>query len=116
MGGELVGVLERQGSSWAPANTSVGTRSSPRVDDACALLEVLPGTDDETKRLVRAYGRLMREDSTTTTIYAEVFWAKGAVALTPDEWWLTRLCELRNAIVHGDEIADELWSTIATIS
>lgn len=29
--------------------------------------------------------------------------------LTPDEYWITRLCALRNAIVHGDEVPDELW-------
>ncbi|MEK6228557.1 MAG: hypothetical protein AABM31_04415 [Actinomycetota bacterium] len=29
--------------------------------------------------------------------------------LTPDECWMTRLCALRNAIVHGDEVPDELW-------
>jgi hypothetical protein len=41
--------------------------------------------------------------------YDEVFWAGGAVELTPDEWWLTRLCELRNAIVHGDDVSEDLW-------
>jgi hypothetical protein len=80
-----------------------------RVGAARSALEVLTGAGEETKRLVRAYGRLTREESTTTATYDEVFWAKGAVALTPDEWWLTRLCVLRNTIVHGDKITDELW-------
>lgn len=46
---------------------------------------------------------------TTERTYDDVFWAKGPVSLTPDEWWLTRLCELRNAIVHGDELTAEMW-------
>ena len=51
----------------------------------------------------------MKTDETTQATYADVFWAKGPVQLTTDEWWLTRLCELRNAIVHGDHVPAKLW-------
>jgi hypothetical protein len=37
------------------------------------------------------------------------FGARGPVPLTPNEWWMTRLCALRNAIVHGNRVPDELW-------
>lgn len=41
-----------------------------------------------------------------------MFRAKGPVQLTPDEWWLTRLSQLRHAIVHSDALAqdDALWT------
>jgi hypothetical protein len=29
--------------------------------------------------------------------------------MTADELWMSRLCELRNAIVHGREVAAALW-------
>lgn len=82
-----------------------------RVGSARSALEVLTGAGDKTKRLVRAYGRLVREEDAVETTYAEadVFWASGPVQLTADEWWITRLCELRNAIMHGDDVAEELW-------
>ncbi len=80
-----------------------------RVGTARSAFEILTEAGDETKRLVRAYGRLVGEDQTTTATYNDVFWAKGPVPLTPDEWWMTRLCALRNAIVHGDRVPDELW-------
>jgi hypothetical protein len=80
-----------------------------RVGAARSALEALTGAGEETKRLVRAYGRLVRDDDTREATYNDVFWAKGSVQLTPDEWWITRLCALRNAIVHGDEVPDELW-------
>jgi hypothetical protein len=81
-----------------------------RIGAARSALEALTGVGDETKRLVRAYGNMVREDHTGAAAYCEVFWAKGVVQLTPDEWWMTRLCELRNAIVHGDEVPPELWT------
>jgi hypothetical protein len=80
-----------------------------RVGAARSALEVLISAGEETKRLVRAYGQLTREEDTRAAIHAEVFWAKGPVELTPDEWWMTALCALRNAIVHGDEVPIELW-------
>ena len=80
-----------------------------RVGTARSAFEILTDAGDETKRLVRAYGRLVRDDQTTTATYNNVFWARGPVQLTPDEWWMTRLCRLRNAIVHGDRVPDELW-------
>jgi hypothetical protein len=81
-----------------------------RVEAARAALEVLTGSGDASKRLVRAYGSLVRMPETSAATYDHVFWAKGPVQLTPDEWWMTRLCDLRNAIVHGDDIADDLWT------
>lgn len=80
-----------------------------RVGAARSALEVLTDAGESTKRLVRAYGKLVRDAATGQRTYPDVFWANGPVQLTPDEWWMTRLCELRNAIVHGDEVAAELW-------
>ena len=51
----------------------------------------------------------MRTDDTRERSHDDVFWARGPVQLTSDEWWLTRLSELRNAIVHGDVVTDDLW-------
>ncbi len=36
------------------------------------------------------------------------FW-KNTVKLNDDEWWLARFCELRNAIVHGDDVRESDW-------
>jgi hypothetical protein len=80
-----------------------------RVGAARSALEALTGGGDSTKGLVRAYGVLVREEGTSLQTYEAVFWARGPVQLTSDEWWLTRLCDLRNRIVHGDEIPDSLW-------
>lgn len=80
-----------------------------RVGAARSALEVLLDAGDSTQRLVRRYGDLTRTGETEETTHTDVFWAKGPVPLTPDEWWMHRLCELRNAIVHGDDIPDELW-------
>jgi hypothetical protein len=80
-----------------------------RIGAARSALAILTAAGDETKRLVRAYGQLVRDDTATTARYDEVFWAKGPVELTPDECWMTRLCALRNAIVHGQEVPTELW-------
>jgi hypothetical protein len=80
-----------------------------RIGAARSALEVLTDAGDETRRLVRAYGNLLREDGTAEATREDVFWAKGSVALTSGEWWITRLCELRNAIVQGDEVPDDLW-------
>lgn len=82
-----------------------------RVGAARSALEILTNSGDKTKRLVRAYGALVREDDAVASTYAkaDVFWANGPVQLTTDEWWMTRLCELRNAIMHGDDVADHLW-------
>ncbi len=84
-----------------------------RIGAARSAIEVLTGESDETKKVVRAYGRRTRTDETREKTYTaeEVFWARGPVQLTEDEWWLTRLSELRNAIVHGDVLAhdDDLW-------
>jgi hypothetical protein len=90
-------------------SNSVAVTLDVRVGAARSALEVLTGAGDETKRLVRAYGDLCRTDTTPQATYDNARWAKGPVQLTPDEWWVTRLCELRNAIVHGDEVSDELW-------
>jgi hypothetical protein len=84
-----------------------------RVGAARSGIEVVTGQSDQTRKVVRAYGRLMRTEETSERTYAaaDVQWAKGPIQLTPDEWWLTRLSALRNAIVHGDLLADgnDLW-------
>jgi hypothetical protein len=80
-----------------------------RIGAARSALEVLLGVGDQTKRVVRAFGRLVRGPDPKEQTYEEVFWANGPVQLTEEEWWLTRLSMLRNAIMHGDEVPDELW-------
>lgn len=80
-----------------------------RIGAARSAFELLTDAGDETKRLVRAYGNLMSDEATTRCTYDDIFWAKGPVQMTAEEWWMTRLCELRNAIVHGREVAAELW-------
>lgn len=80
-----------------------------RMGAARSALEVLLGVGDGTKKIVRAFGLLVRKSDTTVQTYEDVFWANGPVQLTEDEWWLTRLSMLRNAIMHGDEVPDELW-------
>jgi hypothetical protein len=82
-----------------------------RVGATRSALEVLTDSGDQTQALVRAFGRLTRVPDTPEKTYdrGQVFWAKGPTRLIPNEWWLTRLCQLRNAIVHGDDVPDELW-------
>jgi hypothetical protein len=80
-----------------------------RVGAARSALEVLLDAGESTQRLVRRYGALTHTEETEQATYEGVFWAKGPVQLTPDEWWMHRLCELRNAIVHGDDVPDGLW-------
>lgn len=83
-----------------------------RVGAARSALEVLLASGEETKKLVRAYGRLVNGTEDEMRIYegrTEVFWSKGDVELTPAEWWLTRLCDLRNAIMHGDDVPEDRW-------
>jgi hypothetical protein len=80
-----------------------------RIGAAKSALEVLLGVGDETKKIVRAFGRLVRRSESTEQNHGDVFWANGPVQLTEDEWWLTRLSMLRNAIMHGDEVPDDLW-------
>ena len=74
-----------------------------------SAVEILTGSGDETRGLVRAYGRLMRDEDSEEVTYADVFWANGPVQLTNDEWWMTRLCQLRNVIIHSELVADDLW-------
>jgi hypothetical protein len=83
-----------------------------RVGGARSALEVLLDSGDSTKRLVRAFGGMVDEPDAARRKYKgrpEVFWSKGQVELTSSEWWLTRLCDLRNAITHGNDIPDDLW-------
>ncbi len=80
-----------------------------RIGAAKSALEVLLGVGDETKKIVRAFGDLVRTLESAERTYDDVFWAKGPVQLIDDEWWLTRLSMLRNAIMHGDEVPDDLW-------
>jgi hypothetical protein len=80
-----------------------------RVEAARSAAEILTGSGDETRRLVRAFGRLMRDEDSEEVTYDDVFWANGPVQLTDAEWWMTRLCQLRNAIIHSELVADDLW-------
>lgn len=73
----------------------------------CAF-EVLTGAGDETKKVVRAVEEMLRDDSTETVMY-EPGWAKGPVPGTADGVWMTAFSELRNAIVHGDEVPADFW-------
>lgn len=81
-----------------------------RMGAARSALEVLLGVGEQTRKVVRAFGDLVNTPEATLQTYEDIFWAKGPVQLTADEWWLTRLSMLRNAIMHGDEVPDELWT------
>lgn len=81
-----------------------------RMGAARSALEVLLGVGDKTKQIVRAFGSLVQTADSEERTYEGIFWANGPVQLTDDEWWLTRLCELRNAIMHGAEVPKELWT------
>lgn len=82
-----------------------------RVGAARSALEAMTGAGGSTQQLVRSYGRLVDEEDAPRTTYGaeQVWWAKGPASLTEEEWWMTKLCGLRNAIVHGEQISDELW-------
>lgn len=90
------------------SNATAVTAAARVVAFRCAL-EALTGVGDESKKLVRAVGQMLGEAATPAET-REPYWARGPVALTPEEWWVTRLCELRNSIVHGDDVPAELWS------
>lgn len=118
---ETLAILQTEGAlgrrvsrflDWFLIATSNATSitADVRVEAARSGLEVLTGSGDKTKNLVRAYGRLHGDsDSTRTYPASEVFWSKGQVELAASEWWMTRICELRNRIVHGDEVPNDLW-------
>jgi hypothetical protein len=72
-------------------------------------LEVLTGAGDESTKLVRAVGRLLNDENAPDAQTRSCRLWKGPVQLTPDEWWLARLCELRNSIVHGNDVPDDQW-------
>jgi hypothetical protein len=84
-----------------------------RIGATRSAVEVLTGAGDGSKKIVRALGRLLGDETTPRETRTSVIWTKGGeqvpVELTRDEWWMARLCELRNTIVHGDEVPDELW-------
>lgn len=80
-----------------------------RIGAARSAIESMTGAGDQTKAVVRAFGRLLDETGAATE-QREIRPWKGPVALTANEWWMARLSDLRNAIVHGDEIAGELWT------
>jgi hypothetical protein len=83
-----------------------------RVGGARSALEVLLDSGEGTKNLVRAYGKAVDQADAPKSVYEgrpHVFWSRGPVELTASEWWLTRLCDLRNAIMHGQDIPEELW-------
>ena len=72
-------------------------------------LEVLTGAGDKSTKLVRAVGRLLSDENTPAAQTRPSRLWKEPVQLTPDEWWLACLCELRNSIVHGDDVSDDQW-------
>lgn len=85
-----------------------------RISAARSAVEVLTGAGDGSKKIVRALGRLLGDETTPRETRMSAIWTKHRaqvpVQLTRDEWWMARLCELRNVIVHGDEVPDELWT------
>lgn len=89
------------------SNAVAISRDSRIIALRCAF-EVLTGAGDETKKVVRAVEEMLKDDSTETVTY-EPWWAKGPVSGTANGVWMTEFSELRNAIVHGDEIPAELW-------
>jgi hypothetical protein len=85
-----------------------------RIGAARSAIEVMSGAGDRSRKIVRALGRLLGDETTPTETRRSPIWAKHGeqvpVQLSDDEWWMTRLCELRNAIVHGEEVPDQLWT------
>ncbi len=82
-----------------------------RVGATRTALEVLTDAGDQAAKLVRAYAKLVSEPDAPTANYTaeERGWGKGPAPLNSDEFWLARLCQLRNAVVHGDKVAEALW-------
>jgi hypothetical protein len=78
-----------------------------RISAARSAVEVLTGAGDGSRKIVRALGRLLGDETTPRETRTSSIWTKHRaqvpVQLTPDEWWMARLCELRNVIVHGEE-------------
>lgn len=89
-------------------SNAVAISLDARITALRCAFEVLTGAGDKTKKVVRAVEELLRDDSTMAVTY-EPFWAKGPILGTPDGVWMTAFSELRNAIVHGDEVPAELW-------
>ena len=85
-----------------------------RVGAARSAVEVMTGAGDRSRKIVRALGRLLGDETTPTEPRRSAVWTKRGepvpVQLTRDEWWMARLCELRNVIVHGDVVPDDLWT------
>jgi hypothetical protein len=88
--------------------------SDVRIGAARSAVEVLTGAGDQSKKIVRALGRLLGDETTPTETRTSPIWTKHGVEvpvqLTQVEWWMARLCELRNAIVHGHKVSDDLWT------
>lgn len=85
-----------------------------RIGAARSAVEVLTGAGDASKKIVRAFGRLLDDEGAPTYTRKSVIWTRRGeqvpVQLTRHEWWMARLCELRNTIVHGDEVSEGLWT------
>jgi hypothetical protein len=81
-----------------------------RVGATRSALEVLTGAGDQTKKVLRAVGRLLdhTKDPSARQLRTTPFY-KQPVEMTEPEWWFARLSELRNAITHGDEVPHDLW-------
>jgi hypothetical protein len=85
-----------------------------RIGATRSAVEVLTGAGDGSKKIVRAFGRLLDDEDSPTETRRSAIWTRQGepvpVRLSHNEWWMARLCELRNTIVHGDEVPEGLWT------
>lgn len=84
-----------------------------RVGAIRSAMEVLTRAGDGSRKIVRSVGRLLGPPGAPMQTYYSPIWKRRGemvpVQLTDVEWWAARLCELRNVIVHADDVPDELW-------
>jgi hypothetical protein len=80
-----------------------------RIVAARAGFEVLLGVGEDYKAGRKALARLLDQGEAPKTLrtYTNRKGSDKAEELSDLEWWFTRLCFLRNAIVHGNPIADD---------
>jgi hypothetical protein len=81
------------------------------VGAARSALEVMTGSGDSSREIVRAVGRLLDPPDTPRKTFTpeEAGFGNGPIQLSPTEWWLARFCILRNELTHGDTVPNEHW-------
>lgn len=82
-----------------------------RIGAARSALEVLTGAGDQTKKVLRAVGRLLDDPDEPAARSPRVskLYKNGPVEMSEAEWWFARFSELRNSLVHADRTPADLW-------